>query len=317
MNIKITFALAVAALAIIHAQSTPAIPKFEAVVIKPCSPNSNSVAVTQSPGRFTINCRTAMDLIRQSYITFANGGILNIPAHAPPIEKGPAWINTDLYTIDAKTEGTPNQGTMFGPMMRALLEDRFQLKLHSETREIPVYDLTVAKSGAKLQPAQQGACRPLDVDHPPPPPVPGQQRVLFCALVSITAAGFDARGVTMADLSRTLRLDRPRDRSDRRHRSIRFSLSLLSRLTRAPATTAASSPARRDSNAPATAHLSRYGRHLRNRPKRLTEIRPETRIRQRPRRISRHRSHRTPVGELEFSRLSTPGWHRFQLVKAV
>jgi uncharacterized protein (TIGR03435 family) len=203
MNIKLTLALALAALPAIHAQ------KFEAVSIKPCPPNSNNVALTQSPGRFTINCRTVLSLIRQSYITFANGSVLNLPAQAPPIEKGPAWINTDLYTIDAKAEGTPTQGIMFGAMMRALLEDRFQLKLHSETREVSVYDLTVAKSGAKLQPAQAGTCRPLDVDHPPPPPVRGQPITPICGIAAITPSGFDARGVTMVDLSRTLRLDRP------------------------------------------------------------------------------------------------------------
>jgi uncharacterized protein (TIGR03435 family) len=205
MNFKQALALIVAAIAIIHAQSPPPVPKFEAVSIKPCAPTSNSVALTQSPGRFTINCRTVLNLIRQSYITFANGSVLNLPAHEPPIEKGPAWINTDLYTIEAKAEGTPNQGTMFGPMMRALLEDRFQLKLHSEIRDVPVYDLTIAKSGPKLQPAQAGACRPLDVDHPP---APGQPRVPICGIASITANGFDVRGVTMADLARALRLDR-------------------------------------------------------------------------------------------------------------
>ncbi len=206
MTLKLALALSLTALTAIHAQPTP---KFEAVSIKPCSPNSNNAALTQSPGRFTMNCRTVLSLIRQSYITFANGSVMNLPAHPPPIEKGPAWINTDLYTIDAKAEGTPDQGTMLGPMMRALLEDRFQLKLHSEIREVPVYDLTAAKSGAKLQPAQPGTCRPLDINHPPPPPVQGQPQVLFCGIVSITASGFDARGVTMADLSRTLTLDRP------------------------------------------------------------------------------------------------------------
>jgi uncharacterized protein (TIGR03435 family) len=207
MNFKLPLALAVAALAIIRAQSPSPAPKFEAVSIKPCSPTSNNIgALSQSPGRFTINCRTVLNLIRQSYITFANGSVLNLPAQQPPIERGPAWINTDLYTIEAKTEGTPNQGTMFGPMMRALLEDRFQLKLHSETRKIPVYNLTVARSGPKLQPATEGACRPLDVDHPP---TTDQPRVPICGLAAITANGFDARGVTMADLSRTLRLDRP------------------------------------------------------------------------------------------------------------
>ena len=36
---------------------------------------------------------------------------------------------------------------MRGPMMQALLEDRFKLKLHRESKEIPVYELTVAEVG--------------------------------------------------------------------------------------------------------------------------------------------------------------------------
>jgi uncharacterized protein (TIGR03435 family) len=40
---------------------------------------------------------------------------------------------------------------MRGPMLRALLEDRFALKIRRETREMPVYLLTVAKGGFKLQ----------------------------------------------------------------------------------------------------------------------------------------------------------------------
>ena len=78
MNLKLTLALALAALPAIHAQLTPPIPKFEAVSIKPCSPTSNNIgALSQSPGRFTINCRTVLNLIRQSYVTFANGSVLN------------------------------------------------------------------------------------------------------------------------------------------------------------------------------------------------------------------------------------------------
>jgi uncharacterized protein (TIGR03435 family) len=37
-------------------------------------------------------------------------------------------------------------------MLQALLEDRFNLKIHRETRDIPVYELTVAKGGPKLRP---------------------------------------------------------------------------------------------------------------------------------------------------------------------
>jgi uncharacterized protein (TIGR03435 family) len=44
----------------------------------------------------------------------------------------------------------------FGLMMQMLLEDRFQLKVHRETRESPVYDLTLAKSGVSKTLAAKG-----------------------------------------------------------------------------------------------------------------------------------------------------------------
>jgi len=54
-------------------------------------------------------------------------------------------------------------------MLQGLLEDRFQLKIHHETKEVPVYALTVAKGGPKLQAAQPGKCFARDPDHPVPP----------------------------------------------------------------------------------------------------------------------------------------------------
>jgi uncharacterized protein (TIGR03435 family) len=47
---------------------------------------------------------------------------------------------------------------MNGPMLRALLAERFRLKFHRETREVPIYSLIVAKSGLKLQPSSGGSC---------------------------------------------------------------------------------------------------------------------------------------------------------------
>ncbi len=47
----------------------------------------------------------------------------------PPIEGGPAWINSDRYVINAKAEGTPGPAIMRGPMLQALLKYRFQLGL--------------------------------------------------------------------------------------------------------------------------------------------------------------------------------------------
>jgi uncharacterized protein (TIGR03435 family) len=105
-----------------------------------------------------------MTLLKDAYVLFADGRNRSPSSvQIPPIERAPAWISSDLYTIDAKAEGTPGQPTMLGPMMRSLLEDRFHLKLHRETRSGPAYDLTVAKGGSRLR-NTNGTC---SVDVPP------------------------------------------------------------------------------------------------------------------------------------------------------
>jgi uncharacterized protein (TIGR03435 family) len=80
----------------------------------------------------------------------------------------PAWAGSDLFAIQAKMdEETAAAFRKLAPkekerqselMMRALLADRFQLKVHHETKELPVYDLAVAKGGLKMKesPAGQG-----------------------------------------------------------------------------------------------------------------------------------------------------------------
>jgi uncharacterized protein (TIGR03435 family) len=79
----------------------------------------------------------------------------------PPIE-GPAWINRAEYSIDAKTETPQSAAMMLGPMMQALLEDRFQLKLRREIREVPVYFMSIAKDGLKVEATKEGTCNSVD-----------------------------------------------------------------------------------------------------------------------------------------------------------
>src|SRR5260370_28266891 len=59
---------------------------------------------------------------------------------------------------------------MKGPMLRALLEERLRLKFNRDTREVPIYSLTVAKSGLKLQPSSGGSCTHGDVSETSLPP---------------------------------------------------------------------------------------------------------------------------------------------------
>jgi uncharacterized protein (TIGR03435 family) len=96
-------------------------------------------------------------------------------AEAQPVRGGPSWTHSDFYSIDAEMEDAvangpaPNASTakklITGPMLRALLEDRFQLKTHRDAEEVPMYALTVAKDGLKLKPMEHG-CTPRDPATP-------------------------------------------------------------------------------------------------------------------------------------------------------
>jgi uncharacterized protein (TIGR03435 family) len=65
---------------------------------------------------------------------------------------------------------------MEGPMLQALLEDRFRLRVHRETREVPVYALTVAKSGPKIRAVPDGSCARPDFSIFPLPPPPADKQ---------------------------------------------------------------------------------------------------------------------------------------------
>jgi bla regulator protein BlaR1 len=78
------------------------------------------------------------------------------------ISGGPSWIKSERYDIEAKAEGNPSRRQIEGPMLQALLKDRFQLKLHRETKELPVFGLVAAKGGLRLKPTKlEGNCAAL------------------------------------------------------------------------------------------------------------------------------------------------------------
>ena len=101
-----------------------------------------------------------MAWIRQAYAKFANGQANWYWAFLP-IVGGPNWASSERFTIDAKAEGTPSLQMMKGPMLQALLVDGFHLRSHRETRQVPIYELAVAKGGSKLR-AFDGKCHPID-----------------------------------------------------------------------------------------------------------------------------------------------------------
>jgi bla regulator protein BlaR1 len=189
----------------VHAQSVQ-IPKFEVASIKPCKDEpgtrrggTNSV----TPGRLNTGCMALADenhlgLIQRAYVRFANGQANGF--QVIPIKGGPSWVRNELFEIIAKAEAGASPAMMQGPMLQRLLEDRFQLRVHRETTEVPVFVLSANK--AKLKPAAPGECTPLPGGYPLPP-LPAGQR--YCKVrIGMQPPAIDAEGSTIAEFSKLL-----------------------------------------------------------------------------------------------------------------
>lgn len=113
-------------------------------------------------GLFSANLRVS------DYVGFAYR--INDPSQLRPVyEQMPRWSQTELYDIEARSEGTPTRDEL-RQMVRTVLEERFKLKVHTEARQLPVYDLVFDKSG---KPGPQLRPHPADApceDRPPNTP---------------------------------------------------------------------------------------------------------------------------------------------------
>ena len=139
--------------------SPPPGAEFEVASIKlnpDCDNRPRNVAIP-SPGKLTLECVTLYSAIQSAYGIFASG--VSADLKVIEIVGGPGWSNAERYDITAKANGEPSQAQMRGPMLQALLEDRFKLRLHREAKEVPIYALTLSKNGAKLERSKEGKSR--------------------------------------------------------------------------------------------------------------------------------------------------------------
>jgi bla regulator protein blaR1 len=116
---------------------------FEVASIKPCSADQR-FAYQRLPGGGL-------------YATGVNLKLLIIEAYGVKpfqIVGGPKWVDEDCWSLRATAAGVQRQLSIAeqAPMLRALLEERFQLKIRREVREGPVFALVLAKRGPKLTP---------------------------------------------------------------------------------------------------------------------------------------------------------------------
>ena len=141
MKTPIVFMFCVCALL---AQSA-APPAFEVASIKASPPQPMGqmrVGMSTDPGRIGYTAVSLRDLLTRAYEVKTSQ------------ITGPGWIDSDRFDVNAKIpDGVPRE--QVPAMLRALLEERFKLKLHRETKELPVYELVVAKGGPKMEKAKE------------------------------------------------------------------------------------------------------------------------------------------------------------------
>ena len=134
-----------------QATTTAAAPvRFEVASVKPSDPNASSGIFGSIPsmrpqgaGGISVSNMPLRLLVRMAYSGLQDFQIVG----------GPSWQMSSKFDITAKApEGTTKGTQDLLPMMKTLLVDRFKLKTHTETRELPTYALMVARSDGKLGP---------------------------------------------------------------------------------------------------------------------------------------------------------------------
>jgi uncharacterized protein (TIGR03435 family) len=142
-----------------HCQDLAHAPKFEVASITPCKPGTpeppgehmGMVQFTYPGGRFNATATTLKYLLEWAY------GIL--PAQH---SDGPSWMPNDRYDIAATAGGDATDAQM-KLMTQTLLAERFKLRFHRESREVPVVVISLGKTAPKLFPPKEGETHSIHI----------------------------------------------------------------------------------------------------------------------------------------------------------
>ena len=186
--------------------------RFEVVSLRAAEDVSGPMMMRMTPAGFEYSNLPIGVLLRQA---------LQKPDYQ--IVGVPGWTNTDRYTIRAKApEGAPL--TALTALMLNLLKDRFQLATHVETRELPIFNLVVARADGRLGPdlkATPAECQATLAERlaaakaaaaggraggplPPPPAFPGPNDPLPCGFVRLNPGIAAGSGRTIEQIVPTL-----------------------------------------------------------------------------------------------------------------
>jgi uncharacterized protein (TIGR03435 family) len=179
------------------ARPTSVRPAFEVASIKPSKSDEQGTYLRRQPGGlYRATNAQVRALIASAYLN-------EFPPKGGRIFGGPGWIDREHFDIEAKAEGNPSREEV-NLMAQSLLEDRFKLVVHRETRQLPIYALVRSKAGRTgpqlVEHSDSSKCTD-PAAGPPSAPHPGEAMPAFCGgFFMIPGAGAlreSGNGITM------------------------------------------------------------------------------------------------------------------------
>jgi uncharacterized protein (TIGR03435 family) len=128
-------------------------PQFDAVSIKLNKTGDQGASFGGRPGGINVRNNSLRNIIRNVW------NLNNLQ-----IVGGPDWLNEDRFDIIATKAGNPTREQIV-EMAKHMLADRFKLKVHTETRQLPIYALVIARADGQLGPRMRRSTR--DCQAPP------------------------------------------------------------------------------------------------------------------------------------------------------
>jgi uncharacterized protein (TIGR03435 family) len=126
--------------------------QFDVASVRPHAANDEFISPKFLPNGSFVSKGSLFLVIAAAYDLLPNRG--------GRLTRGPDWLRTRSGALTIQATGTIPDGLSVQErnqrmrlMLQALLADRFKLKIHRETKEMPVWALVVAKGGPKLQKA--------------------------------------------------------------------------------------------------------------------------------------------------------------------
>jgi uncharacterized protein (TIGR03435 family) len=185
MRSSILLAAALLASATLHAQAMKLPPSFDVVSIRVNNSGGHAVMLDAEKNSFTATNVTLMTMLDLAY-----------GMKSDLVLGAPGWASGTRYDIQAKlldADGIDLEALSdkeLQPILRTMLVDRFQLKVHTETKTLPLYELVVAKGGPKLKAS--------------PAATPDSQEMPHDGSTTVHHGEISGTGVTMARVSSLL-----------------------------------------------------------------------------------------------------------------